>query len=141
MWFIFAVLAAILWGLNYALAEKVLYRLSPVGLLTIELWIGALLFTLISYFTTLKRDLVILMTEPVTLWLTLSEAIVVVIASFFIVASIQLKNATVAGLIELAYPLFTIFFSWLLFNEFHLNSWMILGGLLIFIGVLIISLA
>lgn len=141
MWIVFAVLAAILWGLNYSLAEKILYRISPITLLTIELWIGASLFTVISYFTTLKKDLAILVTEPYIRWLTISEALVVLIASFFIVVSIQLKNATVAGIIELTYPLFTIFFTWVLFNECHVNFSVIIGGFLIFIGVLVISLS
>ncbi|CDZ75817.1 EamA-like transporter family protein [Legionella massiliensis] len=141
MWFVYAVLASILWGLNYTLAEKILDRISPISLITIEVWIGAILFTAISYFTTLKKDLAILASDHYILWLTIVEALVVLIAGFFIVASIHLKNATVAGIIELTYPLFIIFFTWFLFSEIHVNSSVIIGGLLIFLGVLIISLA
>lgn len=141
MWFIYAVLASILWGLNYALAEKILYRISPISLLTIEMWLGAILFTAIAYFTTLKKDIAILASDHLILWLTIAEALVVLVAGFFIAASIHLKDATVAGIIELTYPLFTIFFTWFFFNELHVNSSVVIGGILIFLGVLIISLA
>src|SRR5262245_42123567 len=141
MWLIFAIIAAILWGLNYSLAERILLRITPLTLVTVELWIGTLMFTLISYFTSLKKDLLILATEPSTRWLTLAEAIVVVVASFFIVSSIHLKNATVAGIIELTYPLFTILFTWFFFHQIHVNTSVIIGGVLIFVGVVIISLA
>lgn len=141
MWLAYAILAAILWGLNYTLAEKILVRISPLSLLTIEAWIAALVFTLSSYFSTLKKDFTILANDHFTLWLVIAEALVVLIAGFFIVVSIHLKNATVAGIIELTYPLFTIFFTWYFFNELHINFSVIAGGILIFLGVLLISLS
>ena len=141
MWLTYALIAALLWGLNYTLAEKILHSISPVTLLALEMLTGAIVFSLISYFTTIKKDMSLLITEPKVLWLTLAEVVIVLVASFFIVSSIRLKNATVAGVVELIYPLFTILFTWVLFQENHLSSSVILGGLLIFFGVLIISLA
>ena len=141
MWLTFALFAALLWGLNYALAEKVLYSIAPTTLLALEMLCGAVFFSIISYFTDLKKDLISLSNEPRLLWLTVAEVIIVLIASYFIVSSIRLKNATVAGIIELIYPLFTIFFTWFLFQENHLNWPVILGGCFIVCGVLIISLS
>ncbi|AUH73600.1 transport protein [Legionella sainthelensi] len=141
MWFTFAIFAAILWGFNYALAEKVLRSISPVTLLALEMIIGALLFTGISFFTTMKKDVQILASDSGLLWLTIAEIAVLLLASFFIATSINLKNATIAGILELIYPLFTIIFTWFLFNETHVNSSVIIGGFLIFAGVIVISLA
>ncbi|HHF7374740.1 DMT family transporter [Legionella bozemanae] len=141
MWFTFAILAAILWGFNYALAEKILHSISPSTLLALEMIIGAILFTCISFFTTMKRDVEILTTDSGLLLLTIVEIAIVLIASYFIAASINLKNATIAGIVELTYPIFTIIFTWFLFNQAHVNFSVIVGGLLIFIGVLVISLA
>jgi uncharacterized membrane protein len=141
MWLIYAILAAILWGFNYALAEKILHSISTVTLLALEMLVGAILFIVIAYFTTMKKDLNVLMTEPSVLWLTILEIAVVIFASFFIVSSIRFKNATVAGIIELIYPLFTILFTWYLFHESHVNLPVIVGGGLIFIGVIVISLS
>ncbi|HHF7365965.1 TPA: DMT family transporter [Legionella bozemanae] len=141
MWFTFAIFAAILWGFNYALAEKILHSISPSTLLALEMIIGAILFTCISFFTTMKRDVEILTTDSGLLLLTIVEIAIVLIASYFIAASINLKNATIAGIVELTYPIFTIIFTWFLFNQAHVNFSVIVGGLLIFIGVLVISLA
>ncbi len=141
MWLTFAILAAILWGLNYALAEKILYSISPASLMALEMIVGAVIFTLVSYFTTMKEDMQVLLTQPSIRWLTFAEITVVLLASFFIFASIYLKNATVAGIIELIYPLFIILFSWILFHETHVNLAVIIGGIMIFVGVIIISLA
>jgi drug/metabolite transporter (DMT)-like permease len=141
MWIIYAIFAALLWGINYSLAEKILKSISPPTLLALEMLAGALVFSAISYFTTMKQDMGLLLTEPKILWLTITEIIVVMLASFFIVSSIQFKNATVAGILELIYPLFTILFTWLFFGQSHVNMSVIIGGLLIFIGVLIISVA
>ncbi|MCE0721773.1 MULTISPECIES: DMT family transporter [Legionella] len=141
MWFTFAIFAAILWGFNYALAEKILSSISPITLLALEMTIGAILFTGISFFTTMKKDVEVLSTDSGLLLLTIAEIAIVLIASYFIAASITLKNATIAGIVELTYPLFTIIFTWFLFNQAHVNFSVIIGGLLIFIGVLVISLA
>ncbi|WP_454782185.1 DMT family transporter [Legionella sp. WA2022007384] len=141
MWFTFAIFAAILWGFNYALAEKILNSISPITLLALEMTIGAILFTGISFFTTMKRDIQILTTDSSLLLLTGAEIAIVLIASYFIATSITLKNATIAGIVELTYPIFTIIFTWFLFNQVHVNFSVILGGLLIFIGVLVIGFA
>ncbi|WP_454784536.1 DMT family transporter [Legionella sp. WA2024007413] len=141
MWFTFALFAAILWGFNYALAEKILNSISPITLLALEMTIGAILFTVISFFTTMKRDIQILTTDSGLLLLTGAEIAIVLIASYFIATSITLKNATIAGIVELTYPIFTIIFTWFLFNQVHVNFSVILGGFLIFIGVLVIGFA
>jgi len=141
MWLTYAILAAIFWGLNYALAERILHSISPVTLLAMEMLVGGVFFFVISYFTTLKTDVVILTTQLNVLWITLVEIIIVLAASFFIVSSILGKNATVAGIVELIYPLFTILFTWLFFHENHVNLPVIIGGGFILVGVFLISFA
>ncbi|STX44256.1 transport protein [Legionella donaldsonii] len=140
MWVIYALFAAILWGINYTLAEKILRSISTFTLLALEMLLGAIVFAALSYSTSMKKDLLVLQTEPKVLWLTLAEISVVLLASYFIATSIQVKNATVAGIIELIYPLFTILFTWLFFGENHVDTSVIIGGIFIFIGVLMISI-
>jgi|SRR5579885_891276 drug/metabolite transporter (DMT)-like permease len=141
MWLVYAILAAVLWGLNYAIAERILHNISTVTLLALEMLIGGLLFLIISYFTHLKTDLYLLSTQLKIFWLTLIEIIIVLAANFFIVSSIRGKDATVAGIVELIYPLFTILFTWILFRENHVNTQVIIGGGLILLGVFVISYA
>jgi len=64
-----------------------------------------------------------------------------VAANYLISRSIQASNATLAGLIELAYPVFTVAFTWLLFGHNHLTPAVAFGGLLIMAGAAVIGLA
>lgn len=141
MWFIYAMMAAILWGLNYSLSEKIGHRISLLSLLALEMFLGAIVIGTYAYFTTLKTDMTTLLSSPSLLRLTGVELIIVVIANVAIVLSIQSKNATTAGLIELSYPLFTILFTWILFNVHHLNLATIIGSILIALGVICVGLA
>ena len=141
MWLVCAIIAAILWGLNYTLAEKILHHISPMTLLAFEMLIGAISFFVLSYFMTLKEDIAAVISQSNLLLIIILEIVVVLIANFLIVYSIQAKNATVTGFVELIYPLFTIFFTWILFHENHLSKEVMIGGGLIMIGVYLISLS
>ena len=141
MWFIYAMAAAILWGVNYSLSEKIGERISLITLLALEMILGAVLIGIYAYFTTLKTDLVTLWANPSLMRLTWIELVVVMVASVAIVLSIQSKNATTAGLIELSYPLFTILFTWVLFHEHHLNMATVIGSILISLGVICVGFA
>jgi uncharacterized membrane protein len=66
------------------------------------------------------------------------ETIGLILAEFFIAYSIIGKNATISGLIEISYPLFIALFSFLIFREYSINTQTIIGGLLIFCGVIVI---
>lgn len=140
MWLFFALFAAILWGLNYALAERVLNQLSATTLLAFEMGLGTLVFGTLAYFGDLSSDLKLLKQSSNLAWLTFFEVTIVTLASACIVFSIQAKNATAAGLIELIYPLFIILFSWLLFGQNHLTPQVMAGGTAIIIGVALLSL-
>lgn len=139
MWIMYALFAAILWGLNYSLNERILSSISTLTLLAIEMTAGAIIFSSLSYFSSFKQDWQTMINEPNLFILIAIEALVLTLASLFIVISIQAKNATAAGIIELIYPLFTIFFSWVLFQKYHVNASVIVGGFFIFLGVILIS--
>ena len=72
-------------------------------------------------------------------WLA-ATVICAFIANLMILRSIQLSNATLASIVEITYPLFTVAFSYMLFRTNTLNWDVAFGGTLIFIGVLWISL-
>jgi drug/metabolite transporter (DMT)-like permease len=60
-------------------------------------------------------------------------------ATIMIARSIQLANATVAGLIEVCYPFFTIVATLVIFKENHLSLPVVFGGSLIVCGILVIT--
>lgn len=142
MWLIYAILASVIWGLDYTLGEKIFRsKISPITLLFLQLLFGVIAFFIIGTRSNqLKQDISVLMTNTQTLWWVLLALLTFNAGNLLIFLSIQAKNATLAGLIELSYPIFTVLFSWLLFNETHLTPSVITGSLFIFAGVFIISL-
>ena len=114
-------------------------RISPYSLLTLQMLFGLVLFFGVSYFTRLKTDWAIITTDKATLFYVLLAVVTFNVGNLLIFLSIQAKNATLAGLIELCYPIFTVLFSLLLFKVNHLTPSVIIGGLLIFMGVLVIG--
>lgn len=140
-WFFYALGAAIIWGINYAVAGRLLEKgLSPQTLFLIDMVFGALAVAVLTTFsgrwTATLAELQIARSHIALIMVVVLTA---TIAALLIFMSIQAKNATVASLIEVTYPLFTAFFVWLLFRENTLNAATLLGGLLILIGVVIVA--
>ncbi len=139
MWFMHAMLASILWGLSYSLCEKILQHISTFTLLSIEMFIGSIVFFILAYSHALPAELSIIAHHK-TLWVYIVvEIIVFCLASYYICQSIHEYNGLVAAIIETIYPIFTFIFTWLLFNQNPLNVPIIVGGVFIFIGVSVIS--
>ena len=68
-------------------------------------------------------------------------AVTSLLATVLLFVSIDRKNATMAGLIEIWYPIFIVLFTWVLFREVHLTWTSALGGLLIVAGAVIVILS
>jgi drug/metabolite transporter (DMT)-like permease len=141
LWLFYALGAAVIWGINYAASGRLLERgMSPPTLFFIDLVFGtAAVGALITFTGKWSATMLELRSaRPDFLWLIVAVAAATV-AGLFIFLSIQAKNATVASLIEVTYPLFTAFFAWTLFRQTTLNTATIIGALLIFAGVLIVA--
>jgi uncharacterized membrane protein len=74
-------------------------------------------------------------------WTILALALTSLLATVPLFVSIEQKNATLAGLIEIAYPLFIVLFSWLLFRQLHLDAGSLVGGILIVTGAILVSVS
>lgn len=134
--FLFAIGAAISWGLVYAIDQKILYQTSVLtylfisALLTVVLLLPFIIFdihpikNLISFG---KANLILIL---VSLVLT-------IIADFFILSSVKILGASTASIFEIAYPFFVVLFSFLLFRSVP-NIYFFIGALFIFIGSIII---
>jgi drug/metabolite transporter (DMT)-like permease len=141
LWLLYALAAAIIWGVNYAVSGRLLERgMSPQTLFLVDLVFGTLAVGALITFTGKWSDTIseLRSARPDLLWLVIAVAAATA-AGLLIFLSIQAKNATVASLIEVTYPLFTAFFAWALFRQTTLNAATIIGALLIFAGVLIVA--
>lgn len=137
MWFLYAILAALFWGMNYSIYEQLMRKLSLgamlVGMALCNLVMAVVVYGLAS--DKLRQDLTVLQTDMPVTRLFLGMLGAGALASLFIFVSIRGRNATMAAMIEIAYPLFTALFAWLFFREVQVNAGTLMGAMLILSGV------
>ena len=143
LWFFYALGAAIIWGINYAVSGRLLERgMSPPD---------AVLYRHVFWhdcpgaFDQCDRKMAGHASGNPQCATTASLShhrgnSASPDAGLLIFMSIEAKNATVASLIEVSYPLFTAFFAWVLFRQNTVSSFTtIIGALLILLGVVIVA--
>ncbi len=138
MWILFALGASLFWGLTYVFNEQVYKKISVFTSLAIASIIIFLVTIVISYFSgNLKPDLISITSSKQLLWYVIGGIAGLLIAEICIGFSITAKNASLAGLIEISYPIFIILFSYLLFKS-KITVPTIIGGIAVFFGIFII---
>jgi uncharacterized membrane protein len=140
-WLIYALGAAVIWGINYAVSGRLLERgVSPPTLFLVDLLFGTMAMVVLISFTGRWNATLAELTNARadTFWLIVA-AMAATSAGMLIFLSIEAKNATLSSLIEVTYPLFTAFFAWILFRQSTINLATLIGAALIFVGVLIVA--
>jgi len=141
MWIFYAISASILWGLSYAIDGKIFKMISVTTTLSVACLLTSIILFLISFFRgNLNNDIAVISSSKKVLLLLISGSMAFVLAELLIGLSINSKSATMAGLIEISYPIFIATFSFILFKENQINYSVIIGGLVIFTGIFIIYL-
>lgn len=141
MWIVYALLASAVWGLDYVLAEK-FYRqhVSPLSLLALQSLIAALVFVPLALTRGLATEIRNIGDLQVPRWQIPVVLLGFLAGNYLIACAIQAKNATLASLIEISYPLPIILFSLLFIGSTHVTPSVMVGGGLIVAGVVIIFL-
>jgi drug/metabolite transporter (DMT)-like permease len=138
MWVLLALTASLFWGLSYVFNEEIYKHVSVFTALSIMSFAIFVLTAIMAYITdSLKPDLVAIATSKRLAWYVAGGIMALLIAELFIGFSITAKNATLAGLIEISYPIFIALFSFLLFRSV-VSVPTLIGGAIIFIGVFVI---
>lgn len=135
--FIYAIGAAVTWGLVYNIDQKILSGTSPITLLFIDSVITAIIFLPFMLFD--HGSIKTLITSGKSnLMLVFGSILLAVLANFLIFSAIKNIGASYASIIEIAYPFFVVLFSIIFFRMAPTVPFFI-GGLLIFIGSAIIT--
>lgn len=139
MWIIFALGASMVWGITYVLGEQIYKKISVITSLSIATLLSSIVMLIVAYAAgLLRKDISTIFQSKGLLLLVISEAACLMIAELLIGFSITGKNATLAGLVEISYPIFIALFAYILFRENQINLATMIGGLIIFAGVFII---
>jgi len=142
-WWIFSIVAAVIWGLHFNLVVKV------ANVLPRDIYSPLTLFFITSVSILLILPVIHqkVFANLVTLWhagddVRLSVIVLVftaLIAASLLFIAMQLSpNPTVAALLDITYPVFIAIIAWLLYRENHLDWSVLVGGGLIFSGAMLI---
>lgn len=140
MWLFYALSAAIIWGVSYAASGRVIARgVSPLTFFALYMLAGAAMGLAALAVTGRLRTVVgeIAGIGGDAFWLAVAVATSGV-GTLLIYMAIGEKNATLASLIEISYPVFVAFFAWLFFRETQLNLGTLAGAALILAGVAVV---
>lgn len=133
-WYVGALGAALVWGIHYPLVEHALRRVSLVAVLLLT----ALPIVAVALFfhRSIAVDYAVFRALATADKLAiLAIGLTSLFGSVFLFTAISSKNATLASLIEISYPVFVALFAYLLFHESTLNASVIVGAALVFSGV------
>jgi len=135
-WFWFSILSAFLWGGVYVIYERLLVTMSAASAMFIcALGSSVVYASWALYHGQLKQDISALKIENSEWKLLLLIMVIHAFANLALLQGMKEKNATLVGMVEITYPIFTALISWFLFKQFHVNPGSIVGFLLVMIGV------
>ncbi len=138
-WYVSAIGAALIWGIHYPLIDHALKKISLFSVLLLTV-IPVML--LVPFFmNNITQDIQTFSELPrFDKTAILSIGLTSLFASVLLFMSIDSKNATLASLIEITYPLFVVVFAYLIFKHLHVNTSVAIGGVLIMSGAALIIL-
>jgi drug/metabolite transporter (DMT)-like permease len=142
-WWIFSIVAAVIWGLHFNLVVKV------SNVLPRDIYTPLTLFVITSVSALLLLPVIHqkVFANMVTLWhasddIRISLVVLIfttIVAANLLYIAMQLSpNPTVAALLDITYPIFVALVAWLLYRENHLDWSVLVGGGLIFSGAMLI---
>jgi drug/metabolite transporter (DMT)-like permease len=132
-WYVTALGAALVWGIHYPLVDFALKRISVFSVLLMTVLPILLLMPL--FLRDVARDLDTFRLLPGTeQGMIAAIGLTSLLGAVLLYLSIAGKNATLASLIEITYPVFVAFFAYVMFRHIHLNASVIVGGLLVIAG-------
>ncbi len=131
-----ALLTSILWGSYYASVEQIVKHIDIKTNLIIHYAISLFGFSVWSYFDgSFKEDLTKIQT--IMPWMLISS-VSTFIAAYCSVAAVKSGGASLASIIEISYPVWVVLFTSIISKKNNFTPNIIFGGLLIFIGTLLV---
>lgn len=131
--FILPLVAAILYGVSYAVVERLMVAL-PLNMVFLALaFVKLALSFIVAYFYKLHYSFDFIK-DTKTLSLFIIFIVCSSIAGLCTFFAIKYISATYASVGEIAYPVFTVLFVFLFFGINQLNWWTAIGGLMVLSG-------
>jgi drug/metabolite transporter (DMT)-like permease len=132
-WYVAALGAAVTWGVYYPLVDMALKRISLYSVILLSMI--PVLLVMPFFLKTVSNDIETVRTLPASeQWVILSLGLIGLFGEVMVYLAISGKNATLASLIEMTYPIFVVLFAYIFYREMHVTASVFAGGLMILIG-------
>jgi len=132
-WYVAALAAAITWGIYYPLVDMALKKISLFSVILLSMI--PILLVLPFFVRTVSQDVATVRAIPATeQWIIVSIGLIGLFGEVMVYLAIAGKNATLASLIEMTYPLFIVLFAFLFYRQLDVTPSVLVGGLLILSG-------
>lgn len=133
---LYAIGAAITWGVVYVVDQRILRDASPFALLFVDSVLTVILLLPVIFFE--RKSLVSIAGSSTRTWVLIIAAIALAtLANFLIFSAIKIVGASTASIFEIAYPFFVVLFAYLVFHSMP-SIYFLIGALLMFVGAAII---
>jgi drug/metabolite transporter (DMT)-like permease len=137
-WWGYALLSAACWGIQYVLMETLFRRVDFAAAFSFLSLANGILVAAVLWLLYPKQNWWKLGESWSVIGLVLLYLIFGTGAYLFNALAINQKNATLASLLEISYPLFIILFTALFFREIHLDLVGMIGAMLILLGCVLV---
>jgi drug/metabolite transporter (DMT)-like permease len=126
-------LSAALYGLGYVLLDKLLKNIPILVFMSISSTVMTIAICATAYFKLTPQDFSFIHDKKIVL-IFVATVVFNITAWITTLLALQNTNATYVSFAEISYPIFTVFFLYLLFGEHQLNWQSLVGGVLILAG-------
>lgn len=131
---IYALVAAVTWGVVYNLDQRILIKSSPMTMFFVGSIINIIvILPLYLYSKEYLKDT--LSMDKTQFGLLFLSQIFVIVAGIAILYAVKFLDASMASVLEISYPFFVVIFSVFLFKETsNIYTWFVFGAIMMFIG-------
>lgn len=132
-WYVAALGAAITWGIYYPLVDMALKRISLYSVILLSMI--PVLLVMPIFIHTLDKDIQSWKNLPTSeQWIIACLGLIGLVGEVLVYIAISGKNATLASMIEMTYPVFVVLFAYVFYRHMHVTPSVFVGGLMILIG-------
>ena len=140
MWFWYAIIASLLWGVGYVANQYLLRSFSSSEILFLESILIIILFLPLLHFTNGISTTFAKLANIKLFLILLGSGLIYISAASLILKSISASNASIAAIIEASYPIFTMLFAYLILGEVQFTLTSLIGCALVLAGLVVINL-
>jgi len=137
-WWMYALISAACWGAQYVFMESLFRRVDFAAAFSFLSLANGILVSVVLWILYPRQNWAKLGESWPIIWMIILYLLFGSGAYLFNALAINDKNATMASLLEISYPIFIILFTAIFLRQLHLNAIGLVGAVLILAGCVLV---